>query len=87
MFNVVADISWLSVRLAFVAYFIIGALWFTLFFPKQYRISLGKENETPQKSAIIFIVGPAICCLIITIASAILISALKIDNYAVGCQL
>jgi len=81
MFNVLAEISWLSVLIAFVPYFMLGALWFTLLFSKSYQISLGRENEVPQKPAPIFIIGPALCCLAITIASAILIYALKIDSY------
>lgn len=81
MFNVLAEISWLSVLLAFVPYFLLGALWFTLLFSKSYKISLGIENETAQKSAPIFIIGPALCCLVITVASAILIYALKINSY------
>lgn len=81
MFNVLAEISWLSVLLAFVPYFILGALWFTLLFPKQYKFSLGRENEADQKPAPIFIIGPALCCLVITAASAILIYTLQIDSY------
>ena len=81
MFNVLADISWLSVLIAFVPYFILGALWFTLLFSRPYKISLGIENDPQQKPAPIFIIGPALCCLVITIASAILIYALKIDSY------
>jgi len=81
MFNVLADISWLSVLIAFVPYFILGALWFTLLFSRKYKISLGIENDPQQKPAPIFIIGPALCCLVITIASAILIYALKIDSY------
>ena len=81
MFNVLANISWLSVLIAFVPYFILGALWFTLLFSRKYKISLGIENDPQQKPAPIFIIGPALCCLVITIASAILIYALKIDSY------
>ena len=81
MFNVLADISWLSVLIAFVPYFILGALWFTLLFSRKYKISLGIENDPQQKPAPIFIIGLALCCLVITIASAILIYALKIDSY------
>ncbi|MFC0183113.1 hypothetical protein ACFFJX_11310 [Pseudarcicella hirudinis] len=50
MINQLANLNWVSVLLAFAAYFILGALWFTLFFSKPYKISLGRENETlPNK--------------------------------------
>ena len=81
MFNVLSEISWLSVLIAFVPYFILGALWFTLLFSKPYNISLGRESEISQKPAPIFIIGPALCCLVITVASAILINALQIEAY------
>jgi hypothetical protein len=81
MFNVLNDISWLSVLLAFVPYFLLGALWFTLLFSKPYLVSLGRENETPQTPKPIFIIGPALCCLVITFATAILLQALHIDSY------
>jgi len=74
------NLNWISVLFAFVAYFLLGALWFTLFFKKQYAISLGKENNLPEKPAPIFIIGPAICSLVITIANAILIYALHISS-------
>ena len=81
MFDVLTAINWLPVLIAFIAYFLLGALWCTLFFPKQYRTSLGKENEAPQKLSPIFVIGPALCSLVITVASAILLYALKIDSY------
>ena len=76
-----SSVSWLSVVAAFVPYFMLGGLWFTVFFKKPYSISLGKENNMPEKPAPIFIVGPALCTLVITIASALLMSALPIDSY------
>lgn len=76
-----ANLNWMSVLIAFVAYFMLGALWFTLFFSKQYKISLGRENETlPNK--LIFILGPALCSLVITITSAILMYALNISSFS-----
>jgi hypothetical protein len=79
MMSQLANLNWISVLLSFVAYFVLGALWFTLFFSKPYRISLGRENETlPNKP--IFIVGPALCSLVITIASAVLIYAMDISS-------
>ncbi|SHM14229.1 DUF1761 domain-containing protein [Chitinophaga sp. CF418] len=79
MISQLANLNWISVLVAFVGYFLLGALWFTLFFSKQYRISLGRENETLQNKPI-FIVGPALCSLVITVASAVLIYALHIDS-------
>lgn len=81
MINQLSHLNWMGVLLAFVAYFMLGAVWFTLIFKKQYAISLGKENQLPEKPAPIFIIGPAICSLIITITSALLMSALGIDTY------
>lgn len=79
MMNLLANLNWSSVFVAFVSYTIVGALWFTLFFPKQYKKSLGKEGETlPNKP--IFIVGPTICSLVITVTSALLMSALHIQS-------
>jgi hypothetical protein len=81
MISQLANLNWISVSIAFLVYFVLGALWFTLFFSKPYKISLGKENETlPNKP--IFIVGPALCTLVITISSAILINALNIQSFS-----
>jgi hypothetical protein len=79
MINQLANLNWISIGIAFVAYFLLGALWFTLFFSKQYKTSLGRENETLENKPL-FIVGPALCCLVITIASAFLIYALNIST-------
>lgn len=80
MFNVLTHINWVSVLLAFVVYFILGALCFTLFFSKPYKVSLGKENEEQKAVAPIFIVGPALCCFVITITSALLMNLLQINS-------
>ncbi|MEZ5054285.1 MAG: DUF1761 domain-containing protein [Chitinophagales bacterium] len=68
----------MSIFIAFIVYYLLGALWFTIFFKKQYAISLGKENQLPQKPAPIFIIGPAICSLVITIATALLMHVINI---------
>jgi hypothetical protein len=86
MIHLISAINWLSVLLAFVAYSALGALWFTLLFKKQYAISLGKQNEVLQNSSPIFFIGPAVCSLVITITSAILIAALGIDSIRKGVE-
>lgn len=86
MIQFISAINWLSVVLAFVAYSVLGALWFTLLFKKQYAKSLGKEGQDLQNSAPIFFIGPMICSLLITITSALLIHALRINNLAEGIE-
>jgi hypothetical protein len=83
MFNVLPTINWLSVLVAFVAYFLLGALWYMLLFAKPYRASLGKENEPAisQNQDPLYVVGPAVCTLLITITCAVLLYALHIDTY------
>jgi len=86
MLNSISAIDWLSVFVAFVSYFVLGALWFTLLFKKHYLKSLGKENEAAQKPAPIFIVGPAICSFVITLTTALLMSILQLNSYAASIE-
>ena len=81
MISQISNINWISVLIAFALYFILGGLWFTTFFKKQYAISLGKENSLAEKPAPIFIIGPAICSFIITVTTAILMYSLQINSY------
>lgn len=81
MIQFITAINWLSVLIALVAYSVLGALWFTLLFKKQYAKSLGKENEPLQNSTPIFFIGPALCLLLITVTSALLMQALAIDSF------
>ena len=75
-----ANLNWMGVLIAFIVYFLLGALWFSLFFSKQYKISLGRENETlPNKP--IFIIGPALCTLFVTITTALLMRILNIVSF------
>lgn len=84
--NQLTNLNWISILLAFVAYSMLGALWFTAFFVKSYKISLGRGSETLQNKAPIFIVGPAICSLVITIVSAVLINALQIHTLGAALE-
>ena len=81
MIQAILSLNWFGVLLAYVPYFLLGALWFTVLFKKQYAISLGRENEQQQNLAPIFIVGPALCTLVITLTSALLLNALAINSY------
>jgi len=86
MFNVLTSINWLSVVLAFLGYFFLGALWYLLLFPKPYRISLGRDPEINASQSPIYIIGPAVCALIVTVTCAVLMYALNINSYSRAIQ-
>ena len=81
MISQLSNLNWLSVLAAFFAFFMLGYVWYVLLFSKQYKISLGKENETLPSSSL-FIIGPAVCSMGYILASAILMYALNINTYA-----
>jgi uncharacterized membrane protein len=86
MFDALSNVRWLGVAAAFVPYFILGGLWFTVLFPKPYWASLGKAQVPTEKPAPLFIIGPAICSLVITITTAVLMASLRIDSFGSGLQ-
>lgn len=81
MFNVLPDINWLSVLLAFVVYFLLGALWYVVLFPQPYKVALGKAHETLNNQSALFMVGPGACVLVSIVATAVLFYALHITTY------
>jgi hypothetical protein len=81
MFNVLHNINWISVLLAFIVYFLLGALWYMVLFPQAYKVSLGKANETLNNQSILFVVGPGVCVLITILATTVLFHALHITSY------
>ncbi|RAW02104.1 DUF1761 domain-containing protein [Pseudochryseolinea flava] len=80
MINLLSNLNWWGVLAAFLPYTILGALWFTLFFVKPYKATLGKANQELNNKAPIYIVGPMICTFFITVAAAIFIDALNIQT-------
>lgn len=82
MFNVLSDIHWLSVLAAFVAYYLLGALWYLVLFVQAYKVSLGKAHETLNNQSALFVVGPGVCVLVSVAATTLLFYALHITSYA-----
>ncbi|MDF3821746.1 DUF1761 domain-containing protein [Leptospira sp. 96542] len=80
MLQILLNLNWIAIGLAFLVYFFLGYVWFTILFVKPYRISLGKENETPEPPAPIFIIGSGICTLFNLVTTAILFSVLQINQ-------
>jgi Protein of unknown function (DUF1761) len=84
MFNVLGQLNWLAIAVATVASFVIGGFWFTAAFGKQYAVALGRDRVSPSKPAAIFIVGPFLWALLTSIASAVLMHTLGVNNVGDG---
>ena len=81
MINVLSSINWISVLVAFFAYFMLGALWYLKLFGEIYKVSLGKDGQELNNGGPLFIVGPGLCVLVSVLASTILFYNLDITTY------
>ncbi|GAA4959294.1 DUF1761 domain-containing protein [Actinoplanes utahensis] len=81
MFDVLADLHWFGILAGFLALTLLGGLWFAALFPRAYHRSLGREPGAKAPSTPLFLAGPAATSLTITLTSAVLMAALKIDTY------
>jgi hypothetical protein len=80
-----AEIHWIAVIAGTLVFAVLGGLYFLALVPKQYLYVTGRENlpEEQQKvSGAIFIVGPMLCSLVVSIADAYLVAALGITSVA-----
>lgn len=81
MFNVLGDVNWIGVPIAFVAFVLLGGVWFAALFSKSYNLSLGRDAAAKPAASALFYAGPPLTCLVITLTSALLLAALKVDSY------
>lgn len=78
--NVLPGLNWMAIAAATVASFVMGGLWFTVLFGKAYAAALGRQHDPQAKPAPIFLIGPLVCGLVTTVASAMLMRALQIQS-------
>ena len=79
LLTALGSVNWLAVLAATAAYTVLGGLWFTLLFGRQYAAALGRGESAPPPSAL-FIAGPAVCTLVVTVTTALLLGALAVDT-------
>lgn len=77
MLTAFGSINWLAVVVAAVVYAALGALWFTVLFGRQYAAALGR-TEPPRPAGALFVAGPAVCTLVVTVTTATLMAALGV---------
>jgi hypothetical protein len=80
MFHVSFAIPWIAVLVAGLALQALGAAWFMAVVPKPYAVALGRSDLAGQKPAPIFIVGPLVCGLVVTVTNAILMRTFNVTT-------
>lgn len=73
-------INWLAVLAATIAQFVLGGVWFAALFGKAYARALGVGDLPPSRPTPLFLIGPLICGGVTIITTALLLSALAIDD-------
>lgn len=81
MFDVLGELNWIGILAGFLAFTVLGGVWFAVLFPKAYNRSLGRDAGAKPEGSALFYAGPATTSLIVTVTSAILMAALEIDTY------
>ncbi len=82
MYPVFAGLSWMAIVIATLAYYLLGALWFTPLFGTMYDRALGFERVKGHRWSPIYYVGPGVSSFVVTLATSILINALEIAVFS-----
>ncbi|ROR90993.1 DUF1761 family protein [Nocardioides aurantiacus] len=78
------SVNWWGVVVALVALTILAGLYFTVVIGKVYNSAVGRPDDAPPGAGPLFIAGPLVCNLATVATSAVLISALEINELADG---
>lgn len=74
------SLNWLAVALCAVPLSMLGAAWFMGVVPKPYGVALGRTDLAGRKPEPLFIVGPLLCGVVVTMANAVLLRSLHVTS-------
>lgn len=80
MFDLSFSINWLAVLLASVALQGLGAAWFMALFSRPYAAALGRTDLAGQKPEPLFIAGPLVCGVVLTLTNAVLLRSFHVTS-------
>ena len=82
MFNVFGDINYLAVVLATVVVAVFAGVYFAVLVPRYYAVALGRQDAPAPAQSLLTNLGPVVCILLTTVASAVLLRALHVTTAA-----
>jgi hypothetical protein len=87
--EVLQHINWLAVLVAGLAYFFLGALWYTVLFGKQWRSYNSAAMNMPdaKKGATTIMIASFILMLICSFGLSLIVTRLYLSGWQVGLKL
>lgn len=80
MFDLSFSINWLAVLLSSVALQGLGAAWFMALFSRPYAAALERTDLAGQKPNPLFIAGPFVCGVVLTLTNAVLLRSFHVTS-------
>lgn len=83
-----SHINWLAVLVAALAYFFLGAIWYSALFRKSWMKAVGVNMNDPGKKTGLaaIMIGSFVTILITTVGLALLISKIGVGVWMTGCK-
>jgi hypothetical protein len=82
MLDALTSVNWLAVTLSTLAYFVLGALWFTPLFGRAWDRSLGIERKRGERYPALYYVMPFVSSVLVSVATAVLVRAIGVEGLA-----
>lgn len=76
MLDALAQLDWLAVALATIAYYLLGAIWFTPLFGKTWDRAIGYDRAPGSRFGAAYYLVPLVSALLVSLAIAVLTTSL-----------
>lgn len=88
IFDAFGELNWLAVVVAALAYFVLGAIWYSnALMGKQYRAAIGQDSEGPAKMEPAALFTNAVGWFIAAVALGLISKSIGADSFGDGLTL
>lgn len=87
MLGSIADVNWPAAAVAALAYYLLGALWFTPLFGSSWDRAVGYARQGVNRFPARYYVTPLASALVVAVATALLVEAMDVSTPADATEL
>lgn len=77
MFQAFAHLNWLALGLAALAYYVLGALWFTPLFGKLWDRAIGRAPSAERRFGLDYYIVPLASAILVSLALGVVLTILR----------